>query len=370
MAAESGRSLRLAKRLRDLRENEWPDLTVTQADLARALSTHTKVASTTISSWESQRDLKAPTAPRLNAYALFFASRRSLSGSPHLLTVDDMDEDERSRYEELRAELLFLHGVDQDDDEPVEVERRAPLWFPDSGPVVVICPQAPAHVLGGLGDEDDVNHNRLHRYADLDALVEMFGHLRALNPAKPVFYRLSSDVQQAELQNHFVLIGGIAWNRTVRDILKKLRELPIEQIPHDSVTDGEPFRLKKSTDPDERVFFPVSETYEGETTAELVEDVALVARLPNPYNSSRTLTICNGVYSKGVLGAVMTLTDETVRARNEQYLGSRFPEGAFAMLIRVPVVAGKVLAPDLQNPETRLFEWPPGSSSPNGVATP
>ena len=75
------------------------------------------------------------------------------------------------------------------------------------------------------------------------------------------------------------------------------------------------------------------------------------------------MTICNGIHSKGVLGAALTITDETVRPANEEYLAERFPEGDFAMLDRVPVVSGRVLAPDLQNPNTRLFEWSPEPTS-------
>jgi hypothetical protein len=81
----------------------------------------------------------------------------------------------------------------------------------------------------------------------------------------------------------------------------------------------------------------------------------------DPFNYSRTLTICNGVHSRGVVGAVLIVTDETVRPDNEKYLARRFPEGSFAMLVRVPVVSGKVLAPDLQNPYVRVFEWTPES---------
>ena len=36
----------------------------------------------------------------------------------------------------------------------------------------------------------------------------------------------------------------------------------------------------------------------------LLEDVAMLARLPNPFNALRTLTYCNGIHSRGVLGAV------------------------------------------------------------------
>jgi hypothetical protein len=357
MASEKDGAVRLARRLRDLREHEWPETSVTQAHLARALSAQSRVAPATLSSWESATNPKTPTTPRLNAYARFFATRRSLEGGPHLIPFDELDDDERDRFQELEEELLDLHGaVGEESARPPEV-RRALLDFADPGPIVIICPEVPEGVLGPLAKEDDVNHNRLHKYADLDALLEIFGHLRAVNPETHVLSRLPSDVQQSELQNHIVVLGGIGWNRTVRRILSQLGQLPIEQIEDPRLETGDVFRVKKAENREERTYFPVTEEYEGRS--EVVEDLALLARLPNPFNYSRTLTICNGVHSKGVLGAVLTVTDETVRPANEQYLAQRFPSGAFAMLIKVPVVSGQALAPDLQNPDARVFEWTP-----------
>ena len=75
----------------------------------------------------------------------------------------------------------------------------------------------------------------------------------------------------------------------------------------------------------------------------------------NPFQSSRTLTICNGIHSRGVLGAVRCLTDERVRDANERYLAERFTGGRFALLVRVPVVTNETLSPDLQNRSTRLL---------------
>ena len=90
---------------------------------------------------------------------------------------------------------------------------------------------------------------------------------------------------------------------------------------------------------------------------ELVEDLAFLARLKNPFNVSRTLTIFNGVHSRGVVGAVLALTDEVLGPSNEEYLSRRFGDEGFAILAKVPIVSGRALAPDLQNPAMRLFEW-------------
>jgi hypothetical protein len=54
--------------------------------------------------------------------------------------------------------------------------------------------------------------------------------------------------------------------------------------------------------------------------AKLIEDVGLLVRMPNPLNSNRTLTMCNGVHSRGVLGAVRSLTDARLCESNERYI--------------------------------------------------
>ena len=85
----------------------------------------------------------------------------------------------------------------------------------------------------------------------------------------------------------------------------------------------------------------------------------IVARLRNPFKINRTLTICNGIFSRGVFGAVRCLTDASVREENERYLADRFPDGEFAILLRVPVVTNETLSPDLQNPDSRLYRVAP-----------
>jgi transcriptional regulator with XRE-family HTH domain len=354
----------LAGRLRDLREREWTDAGLTQARLARALSMQSRVASATLSSWENVNNPKTPTMARLNAYARFFATRRSLDGEPHLIAVDELDDDERDRFEQLEKELFQLHSALLESGASSEVDRRPLLLFDDpgpGGPIVILCPEAPEGSRGTLAEETDVNYTRLHRFADADALLEVYGHIRALNPDRSVLHRLPSDIRKSDLQNHLVILGGIGWNPMLRRIQAELtKKLPIEQVEDARLATGEVFRVRTEDGAEEHLHFPTTEVIEEATV--LTEDISLIARLSNPFNSSRTLTILNGVHSTGVLGAVLALTDETVRAANEQYICSRFPKGDLAMLVKVPVVSGTVLAPDLQNPETRVFEWAPARS--------
>ncbi|MGH3613970.1 MAG: XRE family transcriptional regulator [Pseudonocardia sp.] len=360
---------RLATRLRQLREHEWQDVTLTQAQLATALSAQSKVASATLSTWENVNNPKTPTTARLSAYARFFATRRSLDGKPHLIAADDLRPDERVRFEQLEEELYELHAaLGEAPPPPPVVGRRLLLQFDDTGPIVIVCPQAPEDDWGKLADEKNPNYTHLHRFADADALLEMFGHIRALNPERQVLHRLPSRTRKSDLQHHLVILGGVAWNATLRRIQLELRKrLPIEHFEDSRLLTGEVFRVRDEESGTESVHFPATEEIDG--VVETMEDVGLVGRLTNPFNSSRTLTICNGVHSTGVMGAVMTLTDETVRQRNEEFLADRYPTGEFAMLVRVPIVDGSALAPDLQNPNVRLFEWPPASSRAGGSSS-
>ena len=135
MALNVDQAARLAQRLRALREDEWPDVGLTQAQLAAAFGTEDRVSGATISTWESQTAPKTPTESRLRAYARFFATRRSLDERPHLVPAADLTDEERSRYRALEKELLGLFTSGGQG-------ARGIFTFTE-GPVTVICPKAP-----------------------------------------------------------------------------------------------------------------------------------------------------------------------------------------------------------------------------------
>lgn len=348
MALAHGQAVRLARRLRKLREAEWPDLALTQLQLATAFSTETRVAPATLSSWESPTNPKTPTASRLSAYARFFATRRSVEGDPHLIAETELTPDEFDRFRELDDELLSLLQAEV-------AERRRTFSFED-GPITIICPALPPEERGPLADEGDPNFNRLQQIADVDALLEIWGHVRAENPNHEVRYRLPDTAAADDLSAHVILLGGIAWNRVTRRFQKAISEVPILQVDDPELKTGDIFRVTDENGA--RSFNPEWEKI-SETERELIEDVALIVRLRNPFQSSRTLTMCNGIHSRGVLGAVRTLTDKSLRDANEKYLADNFPDEEFAMLLRVPVVNNRTMTPDLQNPDVRLYEWAP-----------
>src|SRR5262249_34414132 len=160
----------------------------------------------------------------------------------------------------------------------------------------LICAQLPKDQTGEMADPADPNFTELLSLADLDALVELHGHIRAENPLMDVFYKAAPNVLPDDLSGHVIVLGGIIWN-DITQRLSEMTDLPVRQVTDSSVTSGEIFVA--TVDGSDRKFLP-----KWERNRRLTEDVGLLARFPNPLNSSRTLTICNGIHSRGVLGAV------------------------------------------------------------------
>jgi transcriptional regulator with XRE-family HTH domain len=339
----------LARRLRELREANWPDRKLTQVQLAKALSSEGYVAPATVSSWESGTNPKKPPMTKISTYARFFCTRRSLAPAPHLIPEDELAPDELERLSKIESELLELL-------QPGDRLAQRTLQF-DTGPVVVICPTAPPELRGPLGDPENPNFTKLRLYGDLDALVELYGHLRAENPSLEVFHRITDDVVADDFSSHLILLGGIGWNKVTQRFQHAISQVPVTQTEVEELQTGEIFRVDAIAGTEAKAFYPEYEDVEDRKG--LIGDVGFIARLRHPFQEGRTLTIYNGIHSHGVLGAVRCMTDVSVRDNNEAYLASQFPNGEFAILLRVPVVNNQTLSPDLRKPATLLYEWTP-----------
>jgi hypothetical protein len=344
--------LELALHLRYLRTDRWADSKLTQAALARALGNDVPLSPATVASWESRTAPKLPPRERVVAYAQFFATRRSLGPEPALVPKDAFTPEEQAAHKALLDELLRLHSAARGGAAPEAptVARRS--WhFTDSGPLTLVCAQLPGEEASPLADPDNPNYTQLLGFGDLDAMAELHGHVRAENPAMGVFYKSAPNVKADDLSGHVVIIGGIGWNDVTRRLID-LSRLPVRQEEDPTLATGEIFLVP--ADGGQRKYLPQS----SPVTGKLMEDVGLLVRMPNPLNSNRTLTMCNGIHSRGVLGAVRTLTDARLRESNEQYIARNFPEDQFGILMRVQVIEGETLTPDLNTEGTVLYQWP------------
>ena len=282
VAVDRTHAVRLAHALRDLRESKWPDVRLTQAPLANALSAEGSVAPATLSSWESTNATKTPAIARMSGYARFFATRRSLDPEPHLIPENELDADELERFRTSRRNCSICC--------PLTTQASHTFQF-ETGPVVVICPTVPVHLRGPLATSR-TELQQLQQYGDLDALIELYGHLRAENPTLDVFHR--SPPRWLATTCPAMLSCSAASGGTSSPVGSRCpRSGPVTQIDVNDLDGGDVFMI---SDPEgERTLDPSSE---GEPTKVLVADVGYLARLRNPFKLNRTLTICNGIFTR------------------------------------------------------------------------
>ncbi|MGH3419141.1 MAG: hypothetical protein ACRDOD_06030, partial [Streptosporangiaceae bacterium] len=330
---------------------------MSQAQLAAVLGTSVPL----ISSWESQKDNPAvPPAARIQDIARFFASPRSFDGQTgRLLRPDELTAQEQAAEEELleeltrlRTEALNARGTTrrprpmQDVTQPATEPFGAGLYrFKADERITIVCGQVPAEMLKKIPYTDplDPDYIAMYRYSDPDALIELFGHLRAANPASQVEFRAADQLSEDDYTGHLVSLGGVDWNPATSSALERL-QLPVLQVNNWDTEGGAYFEV---TEDDGRTVahHPRLEEPGGRTI--LREDVALFARAVSPFNRKRYLTICNGMYGRGVYGAVRALTDKRFRDRNMEYIQARFENSAaFCILTRITVENTVTLTPD------------------------
>ena len=362
----------LARRLRALREERWPGRKVHQAQLAAALSGAGKSVSVPlVSSWESRTNPQVPPASRIQDIATFFASPRSFDGKVgRLLGPSELSAPEQAAQEELLQELTRLRSEAlkapdlSSDPTTISDSTRAiaqsfsawPYRFRAGDRITIVCGQVPRDMRQKMPYTDPLDPDFIesYRYADLDALIELWGHLRAANPTSLVEYRSADQLRTDDYTGHLVSLGGVDWNVATSSVLARL-QLPVAQVNEWKKEGGAYFEV---THEDGRKVPHRPLLEESGDRKILREDVALFARAVNPFNQKRFVTICNGMYGRGVYGAVRALTDERFRDRNREYIQAQFATSeAFCILTRVTVENTVTLTPDWTLPETRLFEW-------------
>lgn len=288
-----------------------------------------------------------------------------------MLSPDEMTVEERAAKEKLLEELARLRdealgaldasrsratGPSRRQELAAESLNSGPYRFTVGSSITIVCAQLPQDMLKRMPytDPSDPDFIDLYRYSDLDALLELHGHLRATNPTSHVEFRAAGQLISDDYTGHLVSLGGVDWNYATGAVLDRL-QLPVKQAVDWDKEDGVYFEVTEA-DGHKVVYRPKLDESEGRKI--LREDVALFARAVSPFNRRRYVTICNGMYGRGTYGAARALTDERFRDRNSEYIRDRFGHSeAFCILSRVTVENGVALTPDWTLPETRLFEW-------------
>ena len=353
---------RLAHRLRSLRDGAG----LTQSQIARALGDTETLSVSTISTWEGG---KVPPERRLVNYARLFCAPR-LIDRQHLRLPgpDDLNDEERTRLRELEAELLELRqgaidGYGANDEVDPETDPMGVWHFPDGAPVTIVCSELPEGEWPRHASKDDPDYVWALSLGDLDTLIDIHGEIRAENPSTVVRIRGASDVREDEITGHLILVGGIEYNSQTHWHSQLLSDIPIRQVRDE---ENEKVDLIEARVGDEwQKFGPKFDGRGAE--AKLVNDVGLFMRTPNPHNPLHTLTVCSGVFTRGVRGTARCFIDPGLRTHNLVYLADRFSEPrSFALVLDILVRGVTPTTPDLWNRERVLFAWPPKDSAEAG----
>lgn len=224
-----------------------------------------------------------------------------------------------------------------------------PWHFPDHASVQIVCGALDSAERGMFASEQDHNYMAMCAYADQDALIELVRHVSAANPGTRVDHTLPARLTDSDLQSHVVVLGNMAW----RQLGETFEQTGVPVRPIDSEgLDGEIFETA-----DGQRFLPTF--VRDDSGGAVIEDVGFFWRGPSPFNSARTLTICSGVFTRGVFGTVRALTDRGMRHDNAGYLRQRFADGAaYGLLMRVPVLGHVTATPYLCDERFRLREFP------------
>jgi transcriptional regulator with XRE-family HTH domain len=336
---------RLAERLRALREREH----LTQKQLARVLGGAETISIATISLWEKPGSDRLPPLQRLEAYARLFCTSRSFEGGRlRLLSPGELTDQERERESELYGELIGLRERAQSTNVGAAKGQRSAIWhFQDPIAVSIVCSDAvepPSY-----SQPSDLNYTRSARYADLDALITVFGQVKADNPARMIRILPTDRLVQDFALNHVILIGGAA-----TDAARLFaQDIPLPTAEEISDTDPVTHLFRCAVGEEVREFRSVRDD-EGN----LVQDVGLIARGPHSIISGATVTLLSGITSRGVHGAALCFIDSHVRDTNERYLESSFGNvESFCVLMNIPVQNDVALPPNLRREGTRLYEW-------------
>ncbi|HST82318.1 MAG TPA: helix-turn-helix transcriptional regulator [Kineosporiaceae bacterium] len=395
MTAMSPQGHRLGERLRALRVN-W---NVTQRQLSDALG----LSAGLVSSWEN--GTAVPPEERLNGYARFFASRRSTQQRPPaLVPSEDLTAEEERVRGELIDELVRLREEALDGSAPRTRETGAlggRFWyFSDGQPITILCTPLSQAQLGyssAAGEQGNLPPavqyatNPSHPNAvqnlgngDIDALLELVGHIRAENPTADVRWLTYDRIASADqLTGHLVVLGNGDAERsplpqgdtmTVSALQKQLNSPISARWPPggDDEFDGE-FCVSIDSagaptgDPEKaeeiEVYKPRflrDETLDDRPrlyargAPQLSADVAFIIRSRSPLNPDAKLTMLCGMFSRGTYGAVRAFTDATFRTRNEQWLTKAVDPEDFWILFQVAVIADKTISPDLSRAASRL----------------
>lgn len=105
------------------------------------------------------------------------------------------------------------------------------VWrFSRDYPVTLVCSGLPPSLRERMpyADPTDPDYAELLTYGDPDALLHLYGHVRALNPQLEVRFSTTRGLRSDDYETHLAILGGTDFNALTRHVLSSL---PIQMPP-------------------------------------------------------------------------------------------------------------------------------------------
>jgi hypothetical protein len=181
-----------------------------------------------------------------------------------------------------------------------EGDAKDSVWrFSKDYPVTLVCSGLPSSIRERTpyADPRDPDYVELLTYGDPDALLHLYGHVRAVNPELEVRFSTTKGLRAGDYETHLAILGGTDFNVLTRHMLTSF-PLPVQMPLRTAESEWSGIEVLTG---DERLrFSPVFDEVHGDQV--LREDVLLFFRGPNPFNAQCTVSICAGVYARGTFG--------------------------------------------------------------------
>ena len=147
-----------------------------------------------MSSWENPSSGRLVPLSRLEAYARLFCTPRSFEGGVRLLTDTELLADERDALAELKDELIGLRDAAAAQQAAPAGDVRSMWHFPDGSRITLVCSRLPPKRRPASANPEELNYVRFSDLADLDALIDIYGAIRAYNPTSRIVIMAAQDL--------------------------------------------------------------------------------------------------------------------------------------------------------------------------------
>jgi hypothetical protein len=191
----------------------------------------------------------------------------------------------------------------------------------------IICPEIPVAFRTKFASSEDTNYLRYSKFADIDSLVYVKVHLKAIDHNSTITDFTSGEYYQS-IEECQVVIGGPAWNRISKEYQKIL------PTKFEDGGDGNDDPLVIRDGGERTIYLPKQEN------GSLIFDMSLFARLR--HGLKERVYLLSGCRTLGVMGASKAFLAEDSAPDNIKFISKLVGDSDFVVVFKTKPFYGTV----------------------------